>query len=169
MERTVWRTVVIQRVFPARWILTWLVFAVLYVLAEVDCFFRGNIKTDSFSHVFEGYAPVLVFVQPIKNTSDLFFWSNKSPELDKLLEATKVNKIICWESPLVKDTLQSRVLAESFLDQLLLEVVLSHHGRYSLLIRLNFGNRPLQVYFKLRVFLWVVSEEKCFCWLNAAS
>ena len=58
---------------------------------------------------------------------------------------------------------------KSSLDQSLLQTTLCDDGRGDLIVGLNFLHSALLIHLKLWVFLGVMTEKKCFCWLDAAA
>ena len=140
MQGTKSRSVIIQRVLPAERELAGLALAVSNVLAEIDAFLGRNIQSDGFSQVLKRQLAVLVRVEPIEERTHLIIRGNEAPRGQKLLEPIILHVVVGWHPPLVKDTLDRRILAESSLDELLLQVAASHLLADTLLVRLVLFN-----------------------------
>lgn len=169
MQWTVRRPVVVQSVLPAAIKVTGLTLAILDVLAEIDTFLGRDIKTNRLSQIIEGYLAILVRIKPVKEITDVLFGCNIPPSVHQLLEARVLYIVFCWHAPLIEDTLKCSILIECSLDQLFFQVVTSHLLTDALLIWLVLLNALPEIYFELGVLLGVMSEEKCFCWLDAVA
>ena len=169
MQGTKSRSVIIQRVLPAERELAGLALAVSNVLAEIDAFLRRNIQSDGFSQVLKRQLAVLVRVKPIEERPHLIIRGNETPRGQKLLKPIILHVVVGWHPPLVKDTLDCRILAESSLDELLLQVAASHLLADTLLVRLVLFNTLSEVDFELWVLFGVVAEEERFCRLDSTA
>ena len=105
MQWTICGPVVVQGVFPAKREIAGLTLAVLDVLAEIDSFLGGDVKTDRRSQIFEGQLAILVLIKPVEELANLLFWRNKAPMIHQLRETRIMDVILGWHTPLIKDTL----------------------------------------------------------------
>lgn len=137
----------------------------LDVLPEIQAFSWGEVLTCCSSQVLKAYHLVAIVIQPSKNTKKKGIRGFETPGSHQLRKVVKGDKACFGLIHLKEGFLKRFKLVMQFVDNLLLQVLVTYNLSYLLLSILILSHSLLLVPLILWVLHAIMPKIECLCWL----